>query len=198
MPTDEKRYDPQKKANLVNDQRQMRWEPARFLARFNLQPGQWVLDLGCGPGFWTIPLAEIVGPSGKVFALDVSQEMLDALAERHPPSNVNLILGELPTIGLPDQSVDLIWAAFLYHEVDPSSELAAEMRRVLRPGGKVGILDWRTDGQKEDGPPLNHRKSVGTVMDDLLAAGFQHMLQNWQDADAYLIIASPDRTMNDW
>jgi len=185
----ERRFDPRHRQTLLGVERQARWDPPRFLARLGLQAGQTVLDLGCGPGFWTLPLAEIVGPQGTVWALDVSQEMLDALAARHPPSQVRLLRGELPAIDLPDGSVDWIWSAFLFHEVEPPEQLAAEMRRVTRPGGKVAVLDWRPDAESGDGPPRSHRLSPAQIGEYLLAAGFQDAMQIWQDEDAYLVEA---------
>lgn len=170
--------------------RWQRWDPPCFLGRLDLQAGQTVLDLGCGPGFWTLPLAEIVGPQGTVWALDVSQEMLNALAACHPPSQVRLLHGELPAIDLPDGSVDWIWSAFLFHEVEPPEQLAVEMRRVTHPGGRVAVLDWRPDTAGDDGPPRSHRLSAAQVGEHLRAAGFQDVVQTWQDEDAYLIEAS--------
>lgn len=186
----ERRFDPQDQQALLNAQRQARWNPPRFLAHLGLRAGQTVLDLGCGPGFWTLPLAEIVGPGGTVWALDVSQEMLDALAERHPPPQVRLLRGELPAIDLPDASVDWVWAAFVFHEVEPPERLAAEVWRVARPSGRVAVLDWRPDATHRDGPLRSHRLWPGQVGAHLRAAGFRDAVQTWQDEDAYLVEAS--------
>jgi ubiquinone/menaquinone biosynthesis C-methylase UbiE len=188
MSEHERRFDPQKGKNLLSEERQARWNPPHFLKRLELQPGQAVLDLGCGPGFWTLPLAEIVGPSGRVWALDVSQELLDALAERNPPDQVQLIRDELPAINLPEGSVDLAWAAFVYHEVEPDG-LAAALRRVLRPGGQVAVLDWRPDGETNTQPPSKHRVWPDEVKQALRQAGFSQVLEAWRDPDAYLIVA---------
>ncbi len=185
----EGRFDPDNRDALLNAQRQERWGPPRFLARLSLQAGQKVLDLGCGPGFWTLPLAEIVGPDGTVWALDVSQEMLDALAARRPPSQVRLLRGELPAIDLPDGSIDWIWAAFLFHEVEPPEQLAAEMRRVTHPTGRVAVLDWRPDAESGDGPPRSHRLSPEQVGEYLETAGFQKATLTWQDEESYLVEA---------
>ena len=113
MNDNEKRFDPQKRHGLLSEKRQARWNPPQFLQRFAVQPGHAVLDLGCGPGFWTLPLAGIVGPTGTVWALDVSQEMLDALTEQQPPAHVIPVLGELPQIGLATAVLVLRTAALL-------------------------------------------------------------------------------------
>lgn len=186
MTDHERRFNPKKGNNLLSDERQARWNPPQFLKRLDLQEGQVALDLGCGPGFWTLPLADIVGPSGKVWALDVSQELLDALAQRNPPGQVQLIRNELPTMDLPDSSVDLTWAAFIYHEME-SDGLAAELRRVVRPNGQVAILDWRPDGETNSEPPSEHRVWPEQVELALRQAGFCQVETTWQDTDAYLI-----------
>jgi ubiquinone/menaquinone biosynthesis C-methylase UbiE len=185
----ERRFNPQQRQALRNAEREAKWQPRNLLQRLGIQPGQSVLDLGCGPGFWTLPLAEIVGASGIVWALDVSQEMLDALREQRPPATVRLLRSELPRIDLPDASVDWIWGAFVFHEVEPLGGLISEIQRVLRPGGRLAILDWRPDAAHKDGPPRQHRLSPETIKQNLTAAGFEILPQDWQHKDAYLIEA---------
>ncbi len=189
MSHDERRFDPKRQHHLLNSERQAHWNPPRFLARFGLRPGQTVLDLGCGPGFWTLPLAELVGETGQVWAMDASQELLDALAARNPPPQVRLARAELPAIDVPDASVDLAWVAFVFHEVEPPERLASELRRVLRPGARVAVLEWRPDAESDQGPPRAHRLTPEQVMAWLRAAGFAAH-ETWHDADAYLIEAS--------
>ncbi len=189
MAENERRFDPQKHDALIEPQRWARWNPPRMLDRVGIRPGLRVLDLGCGPGFWTLPLAKMVGTQGKVWALDVSQELLDLLAERTPPAQVHLLRGELPTINLPDDSVDLVWGAFVIHEVEPLDILIREIRRVLISQGKVAILDWRPDAKTENSPPKQHRLASGKLIDLLGMAGFEEVRLNWRNKDAYLIEA---------
>lgn len=190
MAFDRRRFDPQRQHVLLDPQRQARWDPPRFLARFGLQAGQTVLDLGCSPGFWTLSLAEIIGPSRRVWALDVSQDMLNALMERQPPAQVRPLRGELPAMPLPNASVDLAWGAFVFHEITPPEDLAAELRRVMRPGGRVAVLDWRPDAESDQGPPRHHRLWPEQVIDRLRQANFAHVERTWQDADTYLVEAA--------
>jgi len=182
-----KRFDPQKRHGLLSEERQVRWNPPQFLRQFGLRPGHTALDLGCGPGFWTLPLADIVGPTGKVWALDVSQEMLDMLSEQQLLAHVVPILGELPQIGLATAVTDFIWTAFVYHEVD--GDLPAEMLRVARLGGQVAILEWRPDAADQSGPPGDHRVWPDQVKLALQQAGFTQVVEAWRDANAYVITA---------
>jgi ubiquinone/menaquinone biosynthesis C-methylase UbiE len=149
-----------------------------------------VLDLGSGPGFWTIPIAHIVGLDGRVIALDVSRELLNALSARNPPSHVETLEAELPLINLREASVDVIWAAFIFHEVQPPADLASEMRRVLRPGGRLDVLDWHPEASSNGGPPRQHRFLPEQVSEYLRAAGFHDIQEIWQNEDAYLLAAA--------
>lgn len=115
--------------------------------------------------------------------------MLDALAERRPPPTVRPLRSELPHIDLPDASVDWIRGAFVVHEVEPLDALMAELRRVLRPGGQVALLDWLPRRAASDGPPPHDRLSPATVAEALQSAAFEVTPQNWQHEDGYLIEA---------
>jgi len=187
MSTNERRFNPQNQHVLVNSTRWEKWNPPELFARLKILAGQVALDLGCGPGFWTLPLADLIGPQGRVWALDVSQEMLNTLAKRNPPGNVSLLQSELPRIKLPTASVDFVWGAFVAHEVEPLEELVAEIWRGLAPGGRVALLDWRPDAAHADGPPRHHRLAPDTIQASLQAAGFTLLPQDWQHDDAYLI-----------
>ncbi len=157
MTKDNLRFDPQKQDTLVGPERLARWKPKHLLPLAGLKAAQSALDLGCGPGFWTLSMADIVGKNGRVIALDASREMLRSLAAKSPPAHVRLMQGELPAISLPAASVDFIWAAFVFHEVTPPALLAGETRRVLRPGCRLAVLEWRTDAATAIGPPRRHR-----------------------------------------
>ncbi|MGV8120802.1 MAG: class I SAM-dependent methyltransferase [Candidatus Xenobiia bacterium LiM19] len=189
MSCENHRFDENNKDLLLEREREIKWDPPRFLAQFGLRPGETVLDLGCGPGFWTISLAESVGLTGTVWALDISDKLLDALTRRKPPLQVKTMLSELPVIPLPDASVDFVWAAFIFHEIRGAGSLADEIHRVMKPGGTVAVLDWRPDAEENGGPPLHHRITTAQVLSYLKKAGFSTASQIWQDSDNYLIRA---------
>ena len=189
MADHERRFDPSRYHVLVDPQRQARWDPPRFLRDLGVKAGQVVLDLGCGPGFWTLPLAELVGSTGEVWALDVSPEMLAVLQAHCPPAHVRAVQAELPDVPLADARMDLVWVAFVFHEVEPPRRLAEELRRVTRPGGRVLVLDWRPDGKSSGGPPRSHRLWPDQVVGWLREAGFAQAEPIREYADDYLILA---------
>jgi len=118
-------------------------DPGRIL-RGLVDEGQTVADLGCGPGFFTLPMARMVGPHGRVIAVDLQAEMLAKLkvrAERASlDSRIHLhqcsadSLGELP-------SLDFALAFFMVHEVPDPARLLGEVTGALREGGRLLLVE---------------------------------------------------------
>ena len=101
-------------------------------------------DLGSGTGYFTWRLAQKVGPHGKVLAVDVQPQMLDrtrAAVARHNLKNVEYILAADADPRLPERAVDLVFIAYAYHEfADPAATMAS-VKRSLKPGGRVVVLE---------------------------------------------------------
>lgn len=119
----------------------------RLAAALDVEPGQTVVDLGCGPGTDLVRLADAVGVEGRVIGIDHEARMLEEahrrLADR---PNVDVRMGDVHSLPLPDGSVDRARAdRVLQHVLDPAKAIA-EVRRVMRPGGLFGVAepDWDT------------------------------------------------------
>src|SRR5436853_7391209 len=114
------------------------------LAALDAQPGDFVVDVGCGPGFYVAALAE---QAGTVTGIDPSASML-ALAERKTKDhgNVTLLKGEAIPLPLGDASMDRVLSVQVFEYVADVPAALAEVRRVLRPGGRVVLwdIDWTT------------------------------------------------------
>lgn len=117
-------------------------EAAAFLLP-HLRPGMRLLDVGCGPGTITLGLAEAVRP-GEVVAIDLSAEVLDVareLAAERRVTNVRFERGDLYDVAWPDGSFDAVYAHQVLQHVPRPVEALRQMRRLLHPGGLVGVRD---------------------------------------------------------
>jgi len=117
--------------------------PTRILAGL-VEQGQTVADLGCGPGFFTLPLAEIVGAEGRVIAVDVQQAMLEKLKERAERAGLAGRIELRPcaagALGLTEQ-VDAALAFYMLHEVPDQRRFLDEVAAALKPGGRFLLVE---------------------------------------------------------
>lgn len=130
---------------------------------------------GAGTGYFTLPIAARIAPAGRVFAVDVSPEMLARLHEKLAEAaltNVQCVEAEASATTLPPNSCDCVLLANVWHEFDGHAAVLAEARRILRPGAHLAILDWRPDVEPVHGPPLEHRISAASARQALAQAGF--------------------------
>lgn len=119
------------------------------LREAGIREGSHVLDYGCGPGSYVGSLAKIVGPSGKIYALDVhplAAQMVERLAARKHLPNVTMIRSDCRT-GLPDQCLDVILLYDVFHELEQPGKVLEELHRILKPDG---ILSFSDHHLKED------------------------------------------------
>jgi arsenite methyltransferase len=123
----------------------------RFAA---IEPGETILDVGCGGGIDTVLAAQRTGPEGRVIALDFLPEMLErtaAAAREAGLENVEPLESEMESIQLPDLSVDLVISNGVINLSPRKARVMAECARVLRPGGRLCVSDLTVD--QEELPP---------------------------------------------
>ena len=114
-----------------------------ILKEVGIKPGFYVLDYGCGPGSYIIPLAELVGESGKIYALDIHplaiQKVKD-IASKKQLTNVETILSDCQT-GLPDNTLDAVLLYDAFHHLSDPDVVLKELHRVLKPDGILSFSD---------------------------------------------------------
>lgn len=128
---------------LATGARKLVQNPDRILAPY-VSEGQTVLDIGCGPGFFTLAMARLVGPSGEAIAADLQQEMLDITRQRARKagleSRIRFHKCGPDGIGL-DVQVDLALAFYMVHEVPNPKALLEEIRSALKPSGRLLVVE---------------------------------------------------------
>jgi ubiquinone/menaquinone biosynthesis C-methylase UbiE len=115
----------------------------QVLEEAGIRPGDRVLDYGCGPGAYVADAAEMVGESGKLYALDVHPlaiERAQSIAAKKGLTNVETIRSDCRT-GLPDGSLDVVLMYDVFHMLDNPQAVLAEMHRVLKPNGTLSLND---------------------------------------------------------
>jgi SAM-dependent methyltransferase len=152
------------------------WQkPAELVAALELAKGAWVVDLGAGTGYLTRYLARAVGPEGAVLAVDTEPALVQHLrsrAEREGTPNVTPILASADDPRLPKGSADVVLILDTFHHVDDRVEYARRLKRALRPGGRVAIVDWR-EGELPVGPDPDHKLPRAHVVAEMTEAGYE-------------------------
>jgi len=160
---------------LIRNSREREEEPQKLIDALKLKPGQQVCDFGCGNGFYAIRIAPSLGVQGKVYAVDIQQEMLDLLEQRCKARGVNNVLPVLATeedSGLPSDQLDWLLMVDVYHELSDPGKVLGEIRKSLNPRGRIALVEYREEDLTVPIKPL-HKMSQSQAMKELTANGFK-------------------------
>jgi predicted methyltransferase len=168
------------------------WQkPAEVLSLLSLSPGQVVVDLGAGTGYFVGYLARAVESAGRVLALDVEQNMVRHLEDRAEKSgwtNVEPRLVAFDDPGLGPASIDRVLIVNTWHHISDRERYAAKLSTALRPGGSVFVVDFTLES--DIGPPANHRLSPEQVVRELQSAGLRARVVHETLPKQYVVVAS--------
>lgn len=134
-----------------------------IMPKLGLSKRDLVVDLGAGIGYFTFPMAE---RASEVISVDIEPKMLSVLASRMKDmesGNVRLIQAETTALPIADSCVDFVLAAFVYHEVANQARLLAECARILKPSGRLVVIDFQKH-ETSIGPPVSERKTPAHVL----------------------------------
>lgn len=171
----DRRFNATQAHRLDAPERLMWLPPAEVISTLAVRPGDSIADIGAGTGYFALPLAAAAGQHGVVYAVDAQAEMLAHLRQKlHDGSvtNIELMHAEADATSLPDCSCNLVLLANIWHEFVDHIAVLQESKRILKAGGRIAILDWRPDVERNAGPPLDHRISAADALRDLHTAGF--------------------------
>jgi predicted methyltransferase len=153
--------------------------------------GSTVADVGAGTGLFSMMLSSAVGPEGRVYAEEVEEKFSRFIAERaarEGHANVVSVVGTETTVGLPPGSIDLAFLCDVYHHFDRPAEMLASIRRALRPGGQMFVLDFKREPGRSPAWVFQHvRADEQTVLREIEAAGFTSTAVDHSLQDSYAL-----------
>ncbi|TVQ88223.1 MAG: class I SAM-dependent methyltransferase [Chromatiaceae bacterium] len=142
-----------------------------------LQPGMVVADVGAGTGLYSMLFAHAVGPTGRVYAVDISASFIEAISARaadYQVDNLVPVRNDPRSVQLPEASVDLIFSADTYHHFEFPRAMLASIHRVLRPNGVLALIDFhRIPGISSPWIMGHVRAGREQVIAEVEAAGFE-------------------------
>lgn len=177
-------------AKLDNPERLEILPPHKVMALIELREGMTIADIGCGIGYFAIPMAKMVGTKGRIYALDLNPLMLEELAKRVEASgvdNVELCLTSENGFKLPKASVDMAFTSTVHHELDDAATFLKACSEILIPGGTMVIVDWNAVDESY-GPPMHKRIPKEKVKQDLADAGFKIKAEHMLGKNFYVIV----------
>lgn len=159
---------------LNRPEREQEERLSKLVKILKIEKGDVVADIGAGSGVLTVPLARAVGPMGKVYAVDIQDEMLTLIRLRMKQrriNNVEPVLGEIASPKLPANSVDLMVLVDVYHEFSHPFEMTKAMADALKPGGRIALVEYRKEDPRI---PIKevHKMSEAQVKLELLQPEF--------------------------
>jgi ubiquinone/menaquinone biosynthesis C-methylase UbiE len=160
---------------LERPERMREERPDLLISELDLKPGMAVADIGAGTGYHSSRIAQLVGKSGKVFAVDIQREMLALLDKSMKSQN---ILNVVPVLGsekdpkLPPASLDLIIMVDVYHELEYPAEMLRAMVAALKPKGRIAFVEFR---EEDANVPIKavHKMSEAQIRKEASAFGLQ-------------------------
>ena len=162
-------------ARAFDDPSRAEWQkPEEVVKALGLSPGMNVADIGAGTGYFNRLFAGAVAPGGKVYPADIEPKMVEHMKERavkEKTPNVAPILAAPDDPRLPEGAIDLILICNTYHHIDNRLKYFDRLRKTLRPGGRIAIIDY----QKRDlpiGPSAEHKLSREQIVAEMEAAGY--------------------------
>jgi ubiquinone/menaquinone biosynthesis C-methylase UbiE len=161
---------------VLEDPGRDEWQrPEEVVNKLDLRPGENVADIGSGSGYFTVRFARAVGPTGKVFAVDIDREMLAYVARRAKEEhlgNIYPVQADAQDPGLEPSSIDLIFICDTLHHISDRAAYFPLLARALKPGGRLVNIDF----EKRElplGPPLAMKIDKRDMIKEAEAGGFK-------------------------
>ncbi|MDH5638182.1 MAG: methyltransferase domain-containing protein [Nitrospinota bacterium] len=167
-------FNPENWRKLESDERRARMDPAKLIQAMALAPDSTVIDIGVGTGFFAVEAAPLCG---KFIGVDHSPRMLEIFRSKEAFTtfgNVELLEGKAESLPVDDGVADVVFHVNLFHEVADMEKFHQQIRRALKPGGRLYMADWKAI-PTEGGPPADHRISEQKALGILQRDGFTNI-----------------------
>jgi ubiquinone/menaquinone biosynthesis C-methylase UbiE len=181
------KFSPDNALRLERQERYALIPPEPTLQKLGLTTGMTMLDVGAGTGFFSRAAASIVGPKGRVVAVDMSHEMLAHLRQAGVPGNVEVLLSGEYEIPLPAATADMSFVAFVAHETQDLKRFLAELARVTKPTGTMAIVEWKKQTE-ERGPAEEERLDRHVLVEHLRALSYTCQVEDLNSSH-YSVVA---------
>ena len=171
----EKKFNPNKMQKLNNPDRLIDLPPDFMFSKAGITDPQTILDIGAGTGFYSIQLVKYF-KNCKVIACDIAEVMLDWINENvvnNYPEISTLLMTE-NQIPVQDNIGDMVMMLNLHHELEEPDKMLTECKRILKPGGRILISDWKKE-EMPMGPPLEIRCDPEDVAEQLKTCGYKNV-----------------------
>jgi arsenite methyltransferase len=169
-------------------------KPHEVLKALNLKPGETIADIGAGSGYFTFRLAHHVGDKGKVYAVDVSPDMIRHINRRireTKSANVVSILADPDDPLLPDPSVQRFFICDVWHHVENQTKYLALMKKMLKPGGEIVMIDFHKK-ELPFGPPMQMKIAREDLIKQMEANGFRLSKEHRFLPHQYFLVFMPN------
>jgi SAM-dependent methyltransferase len=162
---------------LERPERDQEEHTSKLLPPMKIKAGAAVVDMGAGSGYYTFRLVDIVGATGKVYAVDIQAEMLAIIGKRMKEKevkNIELVKGTETDPKLPDNAIDLILMVDVYHEFSYPYEMTEAMVKSLKPGGRLVFVEFR---KEDDNVPIKlvHKMTEKQVLKEMEPFPLRHV-----------------------
>ncbi|MEJ2308498.1 MAG: methyltransferase domain-containing protein [Gammaproteobacteria bacterium] len=148
-----------------------------IIRALDLQPGMAIADIGAGTGFFTMLMAQEVGPFGKAYAVDISPDFVEAIEARAKQRGIGNLVGvvnDQKSVRLPENSVDLVFVSDTYHHFEYPMTTLASIHAALKPGGELVIIDFKRIPGFSGAWVMSHvRAGEQQVAAEIQSAGFE-------------------------
>jgi ubiquinone/menaquinone biosynthesis C-methylase UbiE len=180
------KFDFKKSKDLVSNKRKKLLPAIKTLTVLGLKKSDIFADIGCGIGYFTFPASEIVGREGKVYAMDISLDMLNKIKEtinNKDIINIEVIKTTENNLVIADDTVNFVFISTVLHEADDLNSILQEIKRIVITNGKIAIIEWKKI-KSDFGPPLVDRLEPSILANELKKINFKNIVIN--DLNEYL------------